>query len=63
MMNKLMFRTHCIDLRAGDISKITSLCKSYIFQDMLEKPGELVLFRKVEDGGIGLHNIKSKAKQ
>ena len=28
---------------------------------MLEKPGELVLFRKVEDGGLGLHNIKCKA--
>lgn len=28
---------------------------------MLEKPSELVLFRKVEQGGLGLHNTKYKA--
>ena len=28
---------------------------------MLEKPSELVLFRKVEDRGLGLHNANYKA--
>ena len=40
---------------------LSSLCKRYIYQDMLEKPSELVLFRKVEQGGLGLHNTKYKA--
>ena len=39
-----------------------SLCKSYIHQDLLEKPDELMLYRKVEQGGLGLHNVKCKAK-
>ena len=43
-LSKLWFRAHSVDLRAGDISTVTSLCKSYIYQDMLEKPNELVLF-------------------
>ena len=60
-LSKIWFRAHSVDLRAGDISTITSLCKSYIYQDMLEKPNELVLFRKVQDGGLGLHNIECKA--
>ena len=60
-LSKLWFRTHSVDLRAGDISTINSTCKGYLYQDMLEKPSELVLFRKVEDGGLGLHNAKYKA--
>ena len=53
--------THSVDMRAGDITTLASLCKSYMYQDMLEKPSELVLYRKVEDGGLGLHNVKCKA--
>ena len=49
-----------MDLRVGDIASIASR-KSYFFHDMLEKPSELVLYRKVEQGGLGLHNIKCKA--
>ena len=28
---------------------------------MFEKPGELLLYRPVEEGGLGLHHVKSKA--
>ena len=60
-LSKVWYRTHSVDLRVGDISTLTSLSKSYIYQDMLEKPSELVLFRKVNQGGLGLFNIKCKA--
>jgi hypothetical protein len=60
-LSRIWFRTHSVDLRAGDISVMESQCKSYIYQDMLEKPNELVLYRKVENGGLGLHSIKCKA--
>ena len=40
---------------------MTCLCKSYIYQDMLEKPSELVLYRKSDQGRPGLQNIKIKA--
>ena len=60
-LSKIWFRTHCVDLRAGDIRTMESLCKSFIYQDMFEKPSELVLHRRVEHGGLGLHHIQSKA--
>ena len=60
-MSKIWFRTHSVDLRVGDIRTIESLSKSYIYQDLLEKPSELVLYRRVEHGGLGLHSCKCKA--
>ena len=60
-LSKVWFRTHSVDLRMGDIRTIKSQCKSYVYQDMLEKPSELVLYRKVEDGGLGLHHCRCKA--
>ena len=60
-LNKVWFRTHSVDLRAGDMATLAKLCKSYIYQDMLEKPNELVPYQKVQQGGLGLHNIKCKA--
>ena len=58
-LSKVWFRTHSVDLRVGDIQAISSVCKSWIYQDMFEKPEELLLYRSVEEGGLGLHHIKS----
>ena len=60
-LSKVWFRTHIVDLRAQDINSISSVCKGYIYQDMLEKPAEVVLFRNAEQGGLGMHHIKCKA--
>ena len=60
-LSKVWFRTHSVDLRVGDIVTITGLCKSWLYQDMLEKPSELVLYRDRDQCGLGLHNIRSKA--
>ena len=46
-LSKVWFRTHSVDLIAGDMTTLAKLCKSYIFQDMLEKPNKLVLYQKV----------------
>ena len=58
---KLWYRTGCLDLRVGDSSAITSSVKSWLYQDMLEKPQEMVTFRQVELGGLGLHCVKTMA--
>ena len=58
---RLWYRTGCIDLRIGDSDAITSSVKSWLFQDMLEKPQELVTFRSTEHGGLGVYNVKVKA--
>ena len=60
-LSKVWFRTHSVDLRVGDIKALSSACKSWLYQDMLEKPSELLLYRPVEEGGLGLHHVQSKA--
>ena len=60
-LSKVWFRTSSVDLRAGDITAITSKIKSYCYQDLYQKPSEVLLFRRVEEGGLGLHHIQSKA--
>ena len=50
-LSRILFRTHSVDLRAGNISMMESQCKSYIYQDMFEKPIQLVLYQMVEQGG------------
>ena len=58
---KVWFRTHSVDLRKTDISKITSSAKSWLYADMLLKPEEMVLVRDVQSGGLGVHHVGMKA--
>ena len=50
-----------IALRQGDIQDMTSKCKSWCYQDLLLKPSEVTLFREVQQGGLGLYHIQSRA--
>ena len=50
-----------IDMRKGDIDKITSLIKSWIYLDCFLKPEEEILYRSIREGGLGLNNIEMKA--
>ena len=45
----------------GDSAAITSTVKSWLYQDMLEKPQEMVTYREVGLGGLGVHCVKMKA--
>ena len=60
-LTKVWFKCHTVDLRISDISSITSKVKSWLFQDQLEKPEEMILFRPIAMGGLGLHNVKIKS--
>ena len=60
-MSKLWYRTGRLDLRVGDYSTITSSIKGWLYQDMLIKPQEMILFRQIDKGGLGLHNVKLRA--
>jgi hypothetical protein len=60
-MSKLWFKCSSIDLRLGDIKKINSDVKSWLFADQLEYPEEFVLYRPRYSGGLGLINVKYKA--
>ena len=62
VFSKLWFKTASIDLRVGDISKMTSEVKSWIYQPHLTKPQESLLYRDIKEGGLGLFNIAARAK-
>ena len=60
--SKLWFRAGSVDLRMMDITAITSKVKSYCYQDLYQKPSEVLLYRRVDEGGLGLFHIQSKAQ-
>ena len=51
-----------MEFQAGDILKINSNIKSWLYSDMLEKPEELVMNRPRNKGGLGVQNVKIKAQ-
>ena len=61
-LSKVWFKCHTVDLRVADINSITSKIKSWLYQDQLEKPEEMVIYRPINAGGLGLHNVSCKAK-
>jgi hypothetical protein len=60
-LSKVWFKCCVVNLRVQDINSINSMIKSWLYQDLLLKPSELVLFRKTDDGGLGLLNVKVRA--
>ena len=60
-MSKVWFKTHTVDMRVLDVTKITSLIKSWLYADMLLKPEELIMYRPPSHGGLGIQNVKLKA--
>ena len=59
---KMWFRTHSVDLRVQDVTKVTSLVKSWLYQHQFLKPEELVMYRPPYVGGLGVHNVMLKAQ-
>ena len=60
-LSKVWFKCSSMNLRTQDISSINSQVKSWMYQDCLEKPSELVLYRSSEHGYLGLFNVKIRA--
>ena len=61
-ISKLMYRCNIIDPRVEDIASFNTVSKSFVYCDLLEKPEENTLYRKTQDGGLGLVNIQCCAK-
>ena len=60
-LSKVWFKCSSVNLRNQDIDSINSQVKSWLYQDCLEKPSELVLYRNTEAGGLGLFNVKIRS--
>ena len=61
-ISKLMYRCNTIDLRIGDIKVFNKVVKSFLYADLIEKPDELTLYRDIDNGGLGLVNIQTRAR-
>ena len=60
-LSKIWFRSASVNLREMDFKSINSSIKQWLYADVLLKPEEFVLFRQVDDGGLGLTSVKHKA--
>ena len=58
---KIWYKSHIMEYRVADITFLNKQMQSWLFADLLEKPADLIKYRSVEDGGLGLHNIKAKS--
>ena len=61
MLSKVWFRCATVNLRVGDFKSINSSIKQWMYADLLFKPEELILFRPVRNGGLGLVSVPHKA--
>ena len=59
--SKLLYRCNSVDLRIADKKMFTKTAKSFLYAGLLEKPGQLVIFREIEQGGLGLICIQTRA--
>ena len=60
-LSKVWFKCATVNLREGDFSSINSSLKRWIYADLLLKPEEIILFRPVHCGGLGLASVKHKS--
>ena len=61
-LSKVYYRCNSVDLRVKDLSAITSKIKSWLFMDQFEKPEDIIIYRPISHGGLGLDNVKYKAQ-
>jgi hypothetical protein len=60
-LSMIWFKRASVDLRVLNTTKITSLTKSWLYADKLEKPEELILYRSRKSGGLNIYNVKLPA--
>ena len=59
--SKLLYRCNSINLRIADINMFNKTAKSFLYADLLENPSQLTLLRDIEQGGLGLICIQTRA--
>ena len=60
VMSKISYRSSAYSLRQQDLNKIEAATKSWITQGLLLRPPELLLYRNLGEGGLGL--VKASAR-
>ena len=60
--SKLLYKCNTIAPSVSDLQHLNSAAKKIIYADLLIKPSELILYRDISQGGLGLTYIKMKAR-
>ena len=61
LLSKISHKAAAVHLKSTDVQKLQHAIKSWVSQELLRKPKELLLYRSKEDGGLGLVNVKARA--
>ena len=56
-ISKVWYRSTAIDIKCGDISQIESNLKSLLYQGTFEKAEIEILYKIIDEGGLGLTKI------
>ena len=62
LLSKVSYKASVRDLRKQDLQKISSATKSWVNQQLLKRPKEVLLYRSKEEGGLGLVNVVARAR-
>ena len=62
VLSKIWYIASCIPPRQGDIQKIITSIKSFLFQDQYLRPSDLVAYRSTNEGGLGLTHTLSRCQ-
>ena len=60
-LSKVWFRCCTVNLREGDFNSINSSIKRWLYADLLLKPEVMVLYRPLDQEGLGLTSVKHKS--
>ena len=62
IMSKITYKASVINLRSQDLHAIAAAAKRWACQHLLIKPPEVLLYRKVEEGGLGLMHTEARCQ-
>ena len=62
VLSKVWYIASCVPPRQGDIQKIVTSIKSFLYQDQFLRPSDLVAYRSTEHGGLGLTHTLSRCQ-
>ena len=61
LLSKISHKAAAVHLRSTDVKKLQSAIRSWVTQELLRKPKEVLLYRSTEEGGLGLVNVHARA--
>ena len=61
LLSKISHKAGAVHLRSTDVKKLQSCIRSWVSQELLKNPPEVLLYRDPSEGGLGLVNVHARA--